>query len=119
MRASPESLSRMRRYFTPGARGSFGGSRNPPSPPPSPLASLAGAPFLAPFLRGARPAPVAFRFAMAPAPSGLSDLLLHFFDEVVGALLETLADLVTDEAPDAHVLARLGDEIGLERADVL
>src|SRR5579863_6747054 len=107
MRASPESLSRMRRYFTPGASGRRDGREGSSvASPSSPLP-------------GGRPAPSPFRFAIARPPrSRLAGLLLHFFDEVVGALLQALADLEAHEAAHLDVLARLRDEVRQQAADV-
>src|SRR5579862_398575 len=110
MRASPDSLRRMRRYFTPAASGSFGaglGSSSSPAPE-----ALRRAPFDGRAVGGG----VLILFLVG---IGLAGLLLHFRDEVVGALLEALADLVADEAAHAHVLARLRDEVRLQRAHVL
>src|SRR5579871_652945 len=120
IKASPESLSRMRRYFTPGASGSLL-SR---SVAPDALArgrrggaaGVAGAPFPFP-VRACWLFPVPL--AAMPGTLRLSGLLLDLGHEVVGALLEALADLEADEAADLHVLARLGHEIGEQRADVL
>src|SRR5262245_24052669 len=103
IRASPLSLSRMRRYLTPGAKGGLGGS----SPPPREVTAAAdgGAPFCG--------------FAAATIALRLTRLSFHFLDEVVRAPVQPLAHLEAGEAPHAHVLTRLGDEVGLQVADGL
>src|SRR5262245_22534135 len=106
--ASPDSLSRMRRYFTPAASGSRLRSLDSPSAP-TPF-RLPSPPF---------PLRLATVGCLPVASLGLSRLFLDLGSEVVGSLLEPLAHLEAHEAPHPHVLARLGDEIGQQRADVL
>src|SRR4051812_4214668 len=121
--ASPDSLSKMRRNFTPGASGNLVSTLSPMdaarSPGVVPFACFCAAPALNTPLPLPLPLPLATIASSPVAGLGLACLLLHLGGEVVGALLETLADLVTEEAAHAHVLARLGDQIREQRPDVL
>src|SRR5260370_41585734 len=113
----------MRRYFTPGASGRFSTSGASSSPGPVGRAGpavrvISGAAGVGPLVL-----PLLLMVAIVVAASGrvlrLARLLLDLADEIVGALFQTLADLEAHEAPDADVLAGLGHQIGLQRADVL
>src|SRR6185369_6615497 len=85
------------------------------------VAERADAPWASPPLcpGGLFPFPLAI---VSPGPGAtlrLSSLLLDLGHEVVGALLQPLADLEADEPAHLDVLAGLGDEVGEQRADVL
>src|SRR4051812_32083141 len=114
----------MRRYFTPGASGGLvvGTVLSVVRERGASAAFFASA-LASAFSPSAFSPPLFPRTLVAIAPPGLllglTRLLLDLGDEVVGSLLQALADLVAHEAADLHVLAGLGDEVREQRADVL